>query len=86
MIDFQLSLDAIDALLRSLSTAPDLQVVRNTASLLFRVMIDSSGVSAELKEIVPILSDPATLNGIIADLDDLSSSHRREMVALTKRP
>ena len=82
LIDFQLSLDAIDALLRSLSTAPDLQVVRNTASLLFRVMIDSSGVSAELKEIVPILKDPATLNGIIADLDDLSSSHRREMVAL----
>ncbi|HNR79633.1 MAG TPA: O-antigen ligase family protein, partial [Mesotoga infera] len=79
---FQLSLDAIDALLRSLRIAPDLQVVRNTASLLFRVMIDSSGVSAELKKIVPILKDPAILNGIIADLVDLPSSYRGEMVAL----
>lgn len=82
LIDFQLSLDAIDALLRSLRIAPDLQVVRNTASLLFRVMIDSSGVSAELKKIVPILKDPAILNGIIADLVDLPSSYRGEMVAL----
>jgi hypothetical protein len=82
LIDFQLSRDAIDALLRSLRTAPDLQVVRNTASLLFRVMIDSSGVSAELKEIASILKDPAVLNEIIADLDDLPSSYRGEIVAL----
>ena len=82
LIDFQLMLDAIDALLSSLRISPDLQVIRNIASLLFRVMVDARKVSSQLEMFAPVLANPADLERIIWTLNDLVYSHKGELQTL----
>jgi O-antigen ligase len=76
LIDYQVTLDAIDALLRSIKTSPDLQVVRNAASLLFRVIVSSERISVELEKLEPYVTDTVGLNNLVHKIQEIPVSEK----------
>ncbi|MBN2218809.1 MAG: O-antigen ligase family protein [Kosmotogaceae bacterium] len=79
LIDYQVTLDAIDALLRSTKTSSDLQVVRNAASLLFRVIVSSERVSLELEKLEPYVADTVGLNELVHRIQEIPVSEKANL-------
>ncbi|PZC52954.1 O-antigen ligase, partial [Mesotoga sp. TolDC] len=82
LIDYQVTLDAIDALLRSLKTSPDLQVVRNTANLLFRIIASSEMIANELENLDPYVISSNGLNNLIETIRRIPESEREDLTTL----
>ncbi|MBN2252641.1 MAG: O-antigen ligase family protein, partial [Kosmotogaceae bacterium] len=82
LIDYQVTLDAIDALLRSLKISPDLQVVRNTANLLFRIIASSEMIANELENFDPYVISSNDLNNLIETIRRIPESEREDLTTL----
>jgi hypothetical protein len=82
LIDYQVTLDAIDALLRSTKISPDLQVVRNVASLLFRAMAAAERVSEELEKLEGFVADSGSLTSLVDSIRKLPKSKRGHLETL----
>jgi len=82
LIDYQVTLDAIDALLRSLKISPDLQVVRNAANLLFRVIASSEMIANELENFDPYVISSNDLNSLVETIKRIPESEREDLTTL----
>ncbi|MFA7427915.1 MAG: O-antigen ligase family protein, partial [Mesotoga sp.] len=82
LIDYQVTLDAVDALLRSLKISPDLQVVRNTANLLFRVIASAEMIADELEHFAPYVIGTNALNSLIEKIRRIPESERKDLATL----
>jgi len=82
LIDYQVALDAIDALLRSLKISPDLQVVRNAANLLFRVIASSEMIANELENFDPYVISSNDLNSLVETIKRIPESEREDLTTL----
>jgi hypothetical protein len=82
LIDYQVTLDAIDALLRSLKISPDLQVVRNVANLLFRIIASSEMIANELENFDPYVISSNDLSSLIETIRRIPESERENLTTL----
>ncbi len=82
LIDYQVTLDAIDALLRSLKISPDLQVVRNAANLLFRIIASSEMIANELENFDPYVISSNDLSSLIETIRRIPESERENLTTL----
>jgi len=82
LIDYQVTLDAIDALLRSIKISPDLQVVRNAANLLFRIIASSEMIANELENFDPYVISSNDLNSLIETIRRIPESEREDLMTL----